>query len=149
MKVKIEVKSWNNYSPSPQPPPLDTHTSGGAAYLTYLAPKDNYSWMQNCSMGPLYTKNSYCLRKQTWLDNIKLYGFHCNPSGTVAGSFASRPKIDTCVLHILSLTFSLFHLFKENKLSVTGETKWSLNSKEKMARTIYPSPIMWKYAMWF
>ena len=58
MKVKIEVKSWNNY-----PPPPHTHTSRGGAYLTYLAPKDNYSWMLNCSIGPLNTKNSYCLRK--------------------------------------------------------------------------------------
>ena len=59
MKVKIEVKSWNNY-----PPPLPhTHTPREGAYSTYLAPKDNYSWMRNCSMGPLNTKNSYCLRK--------------------------------------------------------------------------------------
>ena len=35
MKVKVEVKSWNNYPPN-------THTSGGGggAYSTYLAPKD-------------------------------------------------------------------------------------------------------------
>ena len=99
MKVKIQVKSWNNYAPP------HTHTSGGegeGSYLTYLAPKDNYSWIGYCSMGPLNTKNSYCLQKLTYLDYIKLHGVHGNPSGTVAGSFASRPKIDTCVLHILS-----------------------------------------------
>ena len=68
---------------------------------------------------------------------INLFGLHkiawCpwQPIGTVAGSFASRPKINTCMLHILSYIFSLFHLITENKLSVTGETKWSLNSKEK------------------
>ena len=32
----------------------------------------------------------------------KFHGVPGNPSGTVAGSFASRPKINTCVLHILS-----------------------------------------------
>ena len=43
MKVKTEVKSWNNYPP----PPPHTHTpqEGERAYSTYLAPKDNYSWM--------------------------------------------------------------------------------------------------------
>ena len=40
--------------------------------------------------------------KKTYLDYIKLHGVHGNPSGTVAGSFACSPKIDTCVLHILS-----------------------------------------------
>ena len=87
MKVKIEVKSRNNYSPLP------THTHlgrGEGAYWTYLAPKDNYSWMQNCSMGPQNTQNSYCLRKLTYLDYIKLHGAHGNPSDIVAGSFASR-----------------------------------------------------------
>ena len=34
-------------------------------------------------------------KKQPCLDYIKLHGVHGNPSGTVAGSFASRPKIDT------------------------------------------------------
>ena len=94
MKVKIEVKSCNNYSP-----PTQTHTpwEKEGAYST-----DNYSRMQNCSMGPQNTKNSYCLRKLTYLDYIKLHGAHGNPSDTVAGSFACRPKIDTCVLHILS-----------------------------------------------
>ena len=57
MKVKIEVKSWNNY------PPTHTPQEGEGAYSTYLASKDNYSWTQNCSMRPLNTKNSYCLRK--------------------------------------------------------------------------------------
>ena len=39
----------------------------------------------------------------------KLHGVYGNPSGTVAGLFASRPKIDTCLPHILSWIFSLFH----------------------------------------
>ena len=51
MKVKIEVKSRNNY-----PPPSHTPQEGEGAYSTYIAPKDNYSWMRNCSMGPLNTK---------------------------------------------------------------------------------------------
>ena len=57
---KIGVKSWNNYSPY-------THLGRGGrigAYSTYLAHKDNYSWMRNWSMGPLNTKKkSYCLKK--------------------------------------------------------------------------------------
>ena len=52
MKVKIEVKSCNNYSP----PHTHTPREGEGAYSTYLAPKDNYSWMLNRSMGPLNTK---------------------------------------------------------------------------------------------
>ena len=68
--------------------------------------------------------------KITYLDYIKLHGVQANPSGTVAGPFASRPKIDTCVPHLFSWIF-LFHLFKKNNLSVTGETKCSLNSKEQ------------------
>ena len=40
MKVKIDVKSWNNYSP----PPIHTPREGEGAYSTYryLAPKDNF-----------------------------------------------------------------------------------------------------------
>ena len=63
MKVKIEVKSWNNYSPPPTHTHLRRGGGGGGACLTYLSPKDNFSWMQNCSMGPLNIKNSYCLPK--------------------------------------------------------------------------------------
>ena len=62
MKVKIEVNHGITIPPSPPPPHKHTPREGGA-YLTYLAPKDNYSWMRNCSMGPLNTKNSYCLGK--------------------------------------------------------------------------------------
>ena len=43
--------------------------------------------------------------KITYLDYIKLHGVHGNPSDTVAGSFASRPKIDTCVPHLISWIF--------------------------------------------
>ena len=92
----MEVKSWNNYSPLPH-----THTSGGGLF-DLPAPKDNYSWLRNCSMGPVNNKKFYCLRKETYLDYIKLHGVHGNPSGTVAGSYASRPTINTCVLLILS-----------------------------------------------
>ena len=44
--------------------------------------------------------------KITYLDYIKLHGVHGNPSGSVAGSFASGPKIDTCVPHLFSWIFS-------------------------------------------
>ena len=102
MKLKIEVKSRNNYLSPPH-----THTSGGGGAY-YLAPKDNYSRKRNCSVGPLNTKIPYCLHKQTCLDYIKLHGVHGNLLGAVAGSFASRPKIDTCMPHILSWIFSHF-----------------------------------------
>ena len=49
--------------------------------------------------------------KITYLDYIKLHGVHGNPSGTVTGSFASRPKIDTCVPHL----FSWFSLIQEKQ----------------------------------
>ena len=45
---------------------------------------------------------TFILSPKINLFDIKLHGVHGNPSGTVAESFASRPKIDTCVLHILS-----------------------------------------------
>ena len=61
--------------------------------------------------------------KINYLHYIKLRGVHGNPFSTVAGSFASRPKIDTCMPHLFSWISSLFHLFKKNKLPVTGETK--------------------------
>ena len=57
MKVKLEVNHGITI------PPSHTHTPREGAYWTYLAPKNNYSWMRNCSMGPLNTKNSYFLRK--------------------------------------------------------------------------------------
>ena len=37
-----------------------------------------------------------------------MHGADANTSGTVAGSFASRPKIDTCVPHILPWFYPLF-----------------------------------------
>ena len=56
-ETKNRGKSHNNY------PPTHTPREGEGDYLTYLAPKDTYSWMRNRPMGPLNTKNSYCLRK--------------------------------------------------------------------------------------
>ena len=101
MKEKVVVNSWNNYMYSPLP---HIHTSGGGGGGGGLfdLPCTHYSWMRNYSMGPLNTNNSDCLRQLTYLDYIKLHGVHGNPSSTVAWSFASRPKIDTCVLHIHS-----------------------------------------------
>ena len=45
--------------------------------------------------------------KITYLDYIKLHGVQGSPSGIVAGSFASMPKIVTCVPHLFSCFFSL------------------------------------------
>ena len=47
--------------------------------------------------------------KITYLDYIKLHGVYGNPSGIVAGSFASKLKIDTMVPYLFSWIFSLFH----------------------------------------
>ena len=66
MKVKIEVKPWNNYSPH-------THlgrVGGKGAYSTYLAPKDNYSWMRNWSMRPIDIKKILLSQK------INLFELH-------------------------------------------------------------------------
>ena len=98
MKVKIEVKSWNNY-----PPPPRTHLR-----------RERGLFDLPCAQGQLFkdaklfngtTKyQTFILSPKINLFGLhkKLHGVHGNPSGTVAGSFASRPKIDTCVLHILS-----------------------------------------------
>ena len=51
----------------------------------------------------------------TYLDYIKLHGVNGNPSGTVAGSFASRPKIDTCVPHLFSWIFFSLPLIQVKK----------------------------------
>ena len=80
--------------------------------------------------GTTIYQKTYCLQSTLFGLHI-IASVHGNPSGTVIGSFASRPKIDTRVPHLFSWIFSRFHLFKKNKLLVTGETKWSLNSKEK------------------
>ena len=137
MKVKIEVKSWNYYSPPPH-----THTLGGGLFDL---PCTQGQFLKDAKLFKvtLNTKNSYCLQKLTYLGYIKLHGDNGNPSGTVVGSFASRPKINTCVPHILSwIFFSLTLIQEKNKLSVTGKTKMSLRCKEKLARIIYLSPIM-------
>ena len=43
----------------------------------------------------------------TYLDYIKLHGVQGNPSGIVAGLFASMPKIVTCVPHLILYFFPL------------------------------------------
>ena len=53
--------------------------------------------------------------KLTCLDYIELHGVHGNPSGTVAGSFASRPKIDICVPHFFSWIFFSLPLIQEKQ----------------------------------
>ena len=80
MKLKIKVRSWNNYLPPPH-----THTSGGGL-LDLPCTKDNYLWVRNCSVGPLtkYQKfllspkiNLFGLHKiawRAWLRHSKFYG---------------------------------------------------------------------------
>ena len=105
MKVKIEVKSWNNYSP-----PSHTHISGGGRGLIRLTLHQGQLFIDAKLFNGTGRYQKFLLSpKKAYLDYIKLHGVHGNPSGTVVGSFASRPKISTCVLHILSKIFSLFH----------------------------------------
>ena len=59
MKLKNEVMSWNKYTP---PHPKVT-------YYTYPASKDNFSWMRNCQVGPLYAKKILSSK-------IRLFGLH-------------------------------------------------------------------------
>ena len=46
--------------------------------------------------------------KKTYLKYIKLHGVHGNQSGTVAGSFASRPSRHLRAAHTF-MDFSLFY----------------------------------------
>ena len=52
--------------------------------------------------------------KITYLDYIKLHCVQGSQSGTVAGPYASRPKIDTCVPRLFSWIFS-FPLIQEKQ----------------------------------
>ena len=100
MKVKIEVKSWNNYSPPHIP---HTHTSGGGRGLFDLPCNQGKLFMDAKLFNGTTKYQTFILSPKINLFGLhKMHGVHGNPSGTVAGSFASRPKIDTCVLHILS-----------------------------------------------
>ena len=86
-------------------------------------------------MGPLNTKKKLLSPKITFLDYIKLHHVHGNTSGTVTGSFAIRPKFDTCVRAApIYMDFSLFHLFKKNKLTVTGKNKLSVLVNKMVAK---------------
>ena len=65
-----------------------------------------------------------------------MHGVHGNPSGTVAGSEACSLHLQTDrKLHMHAAHYfvdvSLFQKFNESKLSVKGETKWSIYSKVK------------------
>ena len=93
MKLEIKVKSWNKY-----PPPWE----GVGTYLTYLSSKDNYSWMRNCSVGPLKVKKLLSPKNEP-IGLHKLHSVHGNSPGAVAGSqvcplplhasFACRPEM--------------------------------------------------------
>ena len=101
MKLKIEVKSYNNYPPH-------THTSGGGGGLLDL-PCTQGQLLMDAKLFNGTTKYQKLLlySKVTYLDYIKLHGVQGNLSGIVAGSFASMPKIVTCVPHLFSSFFSL------------------------------------------
>ena len=55
----------------PPPPHTHTRTPREGAYWTYLAPKDNYSWVRNCSVGPLTKYQKFLLSPK-----INLFGLH-------------------------------------------------------------------------
>ena len=80
-----------------------THLGRGIGGLFDLACTQGQIFMDaKLFNGTTKYQNFLISPKINLLDYIKLHGVHGNKSGTVAGSFASRPKIDTCVLHILS-----------------------------------------------
>ena len=100
MKLKIEVKSWNNY-----PPPPHTHTPRerwGLIRLT-LHPK---TITNGCKIVQWDDK----MQNKSCLAYIKLHGVHGSPSGTISGSEAyplhlqADPK-----LTFFRGFFSLFH----------------------------------------
>ena len=98
MKVKIEVNHGITIPPSP------THTpqEGGGGLFDIPCTQGQLFRDAKLVNGTTKYQRFLLSPKKTFLDYIKLHGVHGNPSGTVAGSFASRSKIDTCVLHILS-----------------------------------------------
>ena len=98
MKLKIEIRSWNDYL-SPPPPHTHTHT-----YRLTLHPR-TITYGAKLFSGTTQYQKFLLSPKKTCSDYIKLHCAHGNPSGTVAGSFASRLKTDTCMPHILSWIF--------------------------------------------
>ena len=88
MKAKIEVKSWNNYSPRL------THTpqEGGGGLF------DSPCTQGQLFMGAKLFNGTTIYQKFLLSPKINLFGLHkiawCpwQPIGLVAGSFASRPK---------------------------------------------------------
>ena len=98
MKLKIEVKSYNNYPPH-------THTSGGGL-LDLPCTQGQLLIDAKLFNGTTKYQKLLLSPKATYLDYIKLHGVQGNPLGIVAGSFASMPKIVTCVPHLFSCFFS-------------------------------------------
>ena len=132
-ETKKRGKSYNNYPPH-------THTSGGGGGLLDLPCTQGQLLMD----AKLFNGTTKCRKlllppKITYLYYIKLHGVQGNPSGIVAWSFASMPKIVTCVPHLFHVFFS-----SPNSRKTTCQllSKCSLNRKEKLAGKIYPSPIM-------
>ena len=99
IKLKIEVKSWNN-----DPPPPHTHLGRGGGLL-------DLPWIQRqlriqiCSVGPLNGKKILSPKiKQFGLHKIAWGPWqpigHCSWVRSMSPSFESRPETDTCVPQI-------------------------------------------------
>ena len=115
MKLKIDVKSWNNY------PPTHTHTSGEG--LT-LHPK---TITNGCKIVQWDDK----MQKKSCLDYIKLHGVHGNPSGTISGSEAYPLRLQADLK--LTLACRHAHSFVDFFPSSTNSRKAScqLTGKQK------------------
>ena len=80
MKVKIEVKSWNNFCP----PPPNTHTSGGGGGLFDLPCTQGQLFMDAKLFNGTTKYQKFLLSPKINLFRLqKLHGVHGNPSGTV------------------------------------------------------------------
>ena len=87
---------------------LFAHTSGAGGLLDLLCTKGRL--LMDAKMFSGYTKyHKFLLSPKINLFGLhKIAWFHGNPSGTVAGSFASRPKIGSSAHS--SLVFSTLKL---------------------------------------
>ena len=141
MKLKIEVRSWNNY------PPPHTHTSGGGGGLLDLPCTKG-----QLLMGAKLFSGTTQYQKFLLSPKINLFGLHkiawCpwQPIGLCSWVICSRPKIDTCMPHILSWIFSLSSTnLRKASCYVLAKQNGSQIAKKYMAqgvlhRTIYSPP---------
>ena len=117
MKLKTEVKSWYNYSLT------QTHTPWEGRELIRLTLHPMHAKLFNGT-----TKYQIFLLST----KINVFGLHSiawcpwQPLRHCSCLICKQTQVDTqTFMDIFSLP-----LIQENKLSVTGETKWSLNSKK-------------------